>query len=133
MNIDTQIAILRCTVNTAIERIAWLETKRAAIEATGLDISSAFGSVDFDNLPHADVVKVMLALPGRWNKTPGSSEGTINYEAEIDGVNVRCWCGEPPPSCKIVEVEEVVPAQPETRRMVKKMICKEPEAAEVAA
>lgn len=81
------------------------------------------GQIDFDHLSHADIIKVIQAIPGKWDKEPCSQGATINYSTKRNGLNFRCWAGEPPPNCKIIEVLETVPAQPETVRTVRKLQC----------
>lgn len=79
--------------------------------------------VDFNHLSHGEVVKVIQAIPGKWSKTPAASGERINYELETGGVKFRCYEGEPPPNCKIVEVLETIPAQPERTVTVRKLQC----------
>jgi hypothetical protein len=94
--------------------------------------------VDFDNLPHAEVIKVIRTLGGKWSKRANSATGgyanTINYETVVDGVPVRCYAGKPPPSCRIIEVEELIPEKviPAHTIKVKKMVCKPELSAEIA-
>ncbi len=87
------------------------------------EISPSGGSnIDFDNLPHKEVIKVVRAFGGKWKKIPSPSKvGRIDYEATIDGVAIRCWQGEPPPSCKLIEVEEHIPEQVIPAHTVKKL------------
>ena len=82
-----------------------------------------YGPIDFDNLSHNDIVKVMLAFPGKWTKTINNLR--IDYRLQVeDNITIRCYSGEPPPSCQIVEKEvEVpetyVPAHTEKRKVLK--------------
>ncbi len=92
--------------------------------------------VDFDRLEHADVVKVIRVVGGKWKKEKGDGTDVhYNSAGEFDGFKVRCWNGKPPPSCKIVEVEEYVPEQiiPASIRKVRKMICHPEPGAYIAA
>lgn len=79
--------------------------------------------IDFDHLPHDKVVKVIQAFPGKWNKEP--QEFGVHYTTTYEGQKLRCYNGEPPPSCKIIEVEEDVPATPARKRIVRKLQCPE--------
>ncbi len=79
-------------------------------------------------MPHKEIVQAVRAIGGKWQKSLNTSYGEspkIDYVTELDGVQVRCWAGEPPPSCRIVEVEEHVPAQVIPAKVVKvrKMVC----------
>jgi hypothetical protein len=81
--------------------------------------------IDFDYLPHNKVVRVLLTFPGKWTKEP-ASEGRINYILKYSAkLTIRCYQGNPPPNCQIIEVEEEVPAVPASIRKVKKLVCKE--------
>lgn len=92
-----------------------------------LEVPVAFcgTQLDFDNLKHDQIVLVMKALNGgKWTKTPAEN-GTINYTSKIGEVNIRCYQGEPPPNCKVVEYleeipEQIIPAKTVTKR---KLVC----------
>lgn len=86
------------------------------------DISPWGSTMDFDNLKHPEIIKVISVLGGKWKKEPGDN-GRVNYEATINGQRFRCWQGEPPPSCRIIEEEVIVPAQPERRETRRKLVC----------
>lgn len=92
--------------------------------------------IDFDRLEHADVIKVIRTFGGKWKKSLNGTE-RVDYERKLDcGITLRCWNGKPPPSCRVVEIEEEVPEQvipakpaeperiiPAHKRKVRKMIC----------
>jgi hypothetical protein len=126
MNVTEVIAELRTQVKELIARIEWLETNKAKLETINATRVTGYSNLmDFDHLPHAEVIKVIRAFGGKWTKTPADNN-TIHYETTLpDGKRIRCFQGQPPPSCRIIEVEEHVPAVtlPATTRKVKKMIC----------
>jgi hypothetical protein len=130
MNVEAEIAKCRADIAAAEQRIEWFSKHREAIEATPEQgyFYAAGNSIDFDRMSHPEIVQVIRALGGKWKKDISTGEaGRIDYTATIDGVNIRCYAGEPPPNCKIVDVlEEVpeVPAVPATVRTVKKLVCK---------
>ena len=111
--------------------ISQAQARLAMVEfVPGLDSieieASFFGdNIDFDNLPHDKIVQIIKALnAGKWTKTP-AEEGTIHYSTTIEGVGIRCYKGEPPPNCKVVEYleevpEQVIPAKFVTKR---KLVC----------
>lgn len=137
MDVKAAIESLKAEIKRKGERIRWLQKHRAVLES--LPSAAACGDiVDFDFLNHKEVIGVVRALGGKWQKSsnphaeaPTREKGqSIDYQSTVDGVRVRCWGAEPPPSCRIVEVEEVIPAHdipaqhvPEKRVKVKKMIC----------
>src|SRR5207244_1382037 len=83
------------------------------------------GQIDFDKLSHPEIVRVIQTFPGTWSKTPsGEASGIrIDYHSQFDGMKLRCWAGEAPPNCKIIEETVEVPAQPATTRTVRKLVC----------
>lgn len=133
MNIETRLAEIQSVIDGLQLKKQWLLNNRTKIEELDLQEKVSFGygsrSIDFDYLAHDKVVEVVRTFGGKWAKTPSGDNGKIDYETALDGVTIRCWAGEPPPSCKIVEVEEDVPAQPASKRIVRKMVCKETEVA----
>jgi hypothetical protein len=134
MKVETEVDRLRAEIKARVEKIKWLRSNRAKLEA--LPKGSFCGDkLDFDNLPHAEVVKVIRALGGKWKKTPThASDNRIDYSAELGPMQVRCYSGEPPPSCRIIEVEELVPERviPASVRKVRKMVCSPEFAATIA-
>jgi len=125
MNVEEKIEILKAQIRKAGKQIRWF--RKYGEQFKSLPDGTYYGAaVDFDGLSHDQVIKVIRALGGKWKKSLNlSSEGRVDYQTEIDGQVVRCWRGQPPPSCKIVEVEELVPAVNIPARIVKvkKMIC----------
>lgn len=85
--------------------------------------------IDFDYLKHSDIMRVIKHIPGEWIKSPALDPTKIDYildMVELD-LQVRCWAGEPPPSCKIVEEEVIVPEQviPARVEIRRKLVCNE--------
>jgi hypothetical protein len=78
--------------------------------------------IDFDFLTHEQTIEVIKVIGGKWTKTPADN-GTINYEQEINGIKIRVYHGAPPPNCKIIEVLETIPAQPERVVTVRRLQC----------
>lgn len=93
------------------------------------DVAVYTQSIDFNHLRHNQIIQVVSTFGGKWEKTPTGIDERIDYQTKIDGVTIRCWAGEPPPSCKIVEEEIEVPAQPARKQIVRKLVCKETEVA----
>lgn len=134
MNVDSQISRLTAEVLEAMEQIKYLIANRTKLEALpggaycGHDPKKGVPRIDFDNLTHSQVVQVVRAFGGKWDKTVADSDKSrVDYQTRepVSGVTIRCWQGEPPPSCKIVEVEEEIPATvvPARKVKVKKMVC----------
>lgn len=129
--IDKLIEKLREEIRERDRQIGFLQAMAEKFEGLELKAEPTFacGSLDFDRLPHRDVVKVIRAIGGKWHKTPNAgSDNTdkIDYSRQIGDFEVRCWAGEPPPNCKVVEEVVVIPQQiiPEQRKVVKKLVCK---------
>jgi hypothetical protein len=91
--------------------------------------------IDFDNLDREEVVTILKAFPGKWDKNLSrANETRIDYTTIFEGVALRIWMGEPPPSCRIVEEEieveeEIIPAHTEKKT---RLVCGEPAKTEVA-
>jgi hypothetical protein len=123
--INDVIAFLRANVHRHLAMIAFIEKYRSVFEQHGVMPTHYPHSVDIDNPSREDALRLMQAFGGKWQKTVNGIN--IDYCQEIDGVTVRLWSTPPPPSCRIVEVEEVVPAEPEKRVMKRKLVCIETE------
>lgn len=125
MNIDEEIKEIVSQIRTLGQRIRWLRRNRARLEKVAKQGNLFGGRLDFDRLSHKEVIQTIKAIGGKWKKTPGHEPGKIDYTTEIEGVEVKCWAGEPPPSCRIIEVEELIPEVtiPAHTKKVRKMVC----------
>lgn len=129
-DIDELIKVAQKARDSLIERynkrIALLERYREVLAELPKFNDYTTDELDFDYLCHSDIVKVMLAFPGKWAKTPNENGSSIDYtHTTVDGDIICCWAGEPPPSCKIIEELKVVPGhwEPETVKKVRKIQC----------
>lgn len=116
-------------ISGLLEKRAEIDRQLAAIEGIqgldALELDASFWSgrsLDFDRLSHDEVIAVIGAMGGKWNKTPGE-DAAIHYETEKNGITIRMWNGQPPPNCKIVEVLETIPAVPERVVTKRKLVC----------
>lgn len=115
---------LKVEIQLLQNRLEWLQINQSMFkDCPDAPIDVMDGRLDFNYLTHAQTMQVIKALGGKWDKEV--LETKINYtrEDEIDGKTIVCWQAEPPPSCRIVEVEEEVPAQPAGIRKVRKLEC----------
>jgi hypothetical protein len=129
MNTRAKIEQLEGEIADRQKAIKWLESheERLAQLPEAVFFPGERYCLDFDNLPHADVVQVIKALPaGKWDKQPNSNPAKVDYTATVDGVVVRCYAGEPPPNCRIVEEEVEIPAQPARKEIRRRLECKPP-------
>jgi hypothetical protein len=124
---NTQRAINGYLQNIAYyqKKIDWLVSHADKIDRLPR-VSPSGPGVDFDALKHDEVIKVIAEFGGKWDKAANGDR--IDYQTKIDGMVVRCYQGEPPPSCQVVEVEEFVPEYtiPASTRKVRKLVCAEP-------
>lgn len=104
-----------------IQRLRDMLTAFPKLSELDLDVSICGGYLDFDHLTHAQVITVIKAIGGKWDKEPQGDR--VNYMTESGGIKLRCWQGEPPPSCRIVEEEVEIPAQPARKEVRRKLVC----------
>jgi len=82
-----------------------------------------YGGTFWFTVSNREDVQVLMQLAPIWSKK--TWEGGIDYDAEVDGVSykIRAADGALPPTCKLVEKEVEIPAQPATpARMEKRMV-----------
>lgn len=126
---DPHIESLKVEIRTrkialrALEKFRRQWSKRLNLKKA--TITGYFPYVDINNPTREEVERVLsMVSGGKWKKSVNSGDGTtIDYVAENffgNGVHLRLWNSEPPSSCKIVEVEELVP---EHKAMRRKIIC----------
>lgn len=123
MKIESLIKEMSEKITLYQSRLEWLQKHRETLEVIKTQTDAVFysGGFDFDSLPHDEIVKVIKVIGGTWKKEPCGHD-KINYIGMLDGVTVRCWAGEPPPSCKIISEEVLIPAQKVIRQ---RLVCKE--------
>lgn len=120
--LQTRLDEQRMQVNRRAVALAALKNE---LEQLWLPCSFFDAIIDFDCLPHADVIKVIKLFGGKWKKEPGAHDATVHYTTTYKGIELRCYSGSPPPNCKVVEVEELIPSHYEPERRVKrrKLVC----------
>lgn len=77
-------------------------------------------------------VEALMTLAPKWTKTRDVDGTTISYSAVVAGhdVTIKASEGALPPTCKLVEEEYEVPAEPaKPARMAKRMVLKCPQPA----
>ena len=130
MSPRTQAAIdlINSQINAFARRRDWLTAHSNLIEQLDSTPTGYNMTFDFDYLPHEKTVQLIKVFPGKWTKKVEDGKVTYTRE-EIEGVTIRCWKGEPPPNCKIVEETTVVPAHMVEEKTVitHKLVCKETE------
>lgn len=116
---DTTIASLRAEFEAAL---ALVERCGAIIrllpESSLPGVCLSCGDLMLYNLTREHALEVMQSLSaGRWEKRicPGHTT-RVDYTATIDGITVRIYGAEAPPTCRIVEEEVDVPAHKEIKR-----------------
>jgi hypothetical protein len=110
-----------------IDGITFIQQNRETLETLNLKFSIWYGSVDFDSLKHPDIIRVIKAFPGKWDKSPSWSGEGIDYTLQHEGgMTIRCYNGEPPAACKIEEsVEYILVPERVERKVTRKLICPE--------
>ena len=110
-------------------------------EETNCDKISISSNVNLQSATREELLTFLKIFGGKWEKEVNTYRpDTIDYLQKIphpflagNYIYIKATQALPPPSCKIVEVEELVPA---SIRKVRKMVCPEPtkdEAPEVVA
>lgn len=133
MTTQEKIDFLLREIRRLGKQIRWLRKHQVKLEALPTSVTCGSEKVDFENLSHADVIKVIRAFGGKWKKEP-IGDNQINYVTDIDGLLVRCWRGEPPPNCRVIEVEEMIPERVIPAQVIKrkKLVCQPAFAATIA-
>jgi len=120
---DKLTSKLKREIEERQQQLEFLETIENELKAISVDAVFYGDGIDFDNLTHPQTINVIKAFGGDWEKTPSGSEAKIDYERQVNGKRIRVWGGEPPPNCKLVDVIETIPAQPERVVTRKKLVC----------
>lgn len=101
--------------------VAWMRANATKIEQIGLTPVPYGGGIDFDNADRQQVLEIIKAFPGTWDKSVNGNTSMNYVRRPVEGEPlIRIWAGELPPSCKVVEEEIEVPAHREKRQ---KIVC----------
>lgn len=113
------------TIKRCQATMKWLQNNKATIESLDIadSVSDCGGQVDFDHLPRTKVIEVIKAFPGKWVKS--EYEGMLSYvlASEKDGPIIRMWNAAKPNCCRVIEVDEELPAQPARTVKRRKLVC----------
>ena len=128
-NFDVLADRIREQMRPLEEWSAWLILNRDKVnqlEPCPEILDSSNGMVlDLNYLTHDEIIKVIQIFPGKWDKElNGARINYINREAKV-----RCYAGEPPPSCRLVEEEIEIPPQPARKEKRFRLVCKDETAA----
>ncbi len=109
--------------------IGWLKKHREIIDRLSIAPSLFAMGLDFDRANRSQILEIIKAFPGVWDKNINSSDSTkMDYvrRSSDSEPRIRIWSGELPPTCKLVEEWVDVPPMPATR--IKKLVvkCSEP-------
>lgn len=100
----------------------WIEAHFDKIE--GLDINHCGSFLQIQTPTRQDLMRVLKAFPGKWDKSVGEKDATLDYTLHRDGEpDIYCKSAPPPPSCQIVEEVVDIPAQPARRELRKVVKC----------
>lgn len=117
---------VRDQLNSAERTLAWIDAHAEIMFTLGLRPNVFVGWMALrgptgEPLTRAQMLAVVQALPGKWDKHD-TGGGSFRYARRCnDGeVRVEFQCGELPPSCHVVEETRTVPAHIEK---VKRIVC----------
>jgi hypothetical protein len=114
-------------IGRAISALSFIQQNRELLEKAGDNRPSLWSNyVDFDGLKRPDILKLLKAFGGKWDKSPSYDGGHLTYtrREQVNGRTIRL-SGEPPASCKIVETVKYVKVPAKRERVVtRKVVCK---------
>ena len=96
--------------------IKFLTDHAQKIEELGVSVTTCGSTIDFDNPTREQVLEIIKAFPGDWEK--GTYVETMYYRTTFEGQPLRIWNAPLLPSCQIIEEEVEVPAYTERRRRI---------------
>lgn len=118
------LARIQSEIEVLQERAEKIKSLPDSFDELDIPATTFGGFVDFDRLSHPEIIRVVKVLGSKWDKTSSAESARIDYQTTLpNGLTVRCWAGEPPPNCKIVEVLETIPAQAERIITKRQLVC----------
>lgn len=118
------IEMLNKKRQTIAKQIEYIRQHADKINAVGVKPSIFGTGIDFDNVPRSKVGQLLQAFGGKWDKKLNSHEKTkLDYVQDVGGITVRLWKADPPPTCKLVAKQVVIPAVPERIETKYELVC----------
>lgn len=127
MKTKQAIEEVRSTIKRNEDLIVALLKLETALEGFNeeLRISTGYQSIDIDNPPRDQAIRIMQHLKlGTWKREQSGEQ--LNYiHSDFSGnLNLRLYSTPPPASCVITYEDVLIPAQPERIERRPKMTCK---------
>jgi len=126
-------------VDDKIQQVQWVIATHQAVEKFLVDnrdflatwnglVFESCGTLYFSKhdgkITHEETLSILKQFPGKWVKS--YDDDKVSYElekAEGEKLGLSVYEAEAPPSCRIEEVEEEVPAQPARKVIRRKLVC----------
>lgn len=123
-NLDARATNLVAETKTTVKGIMLLQRITEPLSDT-YELNG-YGGVFWVTVKNRDDLRVFMSLAPQWSKENDTTG--INYKAIIDGVQFRIRAEDDalPGTCKLVEEEVVIPAQPERIEKRKVVRCNQP-------
>lgn len=131
MNIIEHIQI---NIQKRITEIEALKNLLKTIPEDGFEIEKSHLSfsgnmIDINGPSRKDVEKTLMFLrAGKWEKEKHYDGEKIDYTSIneiVPGFRLRMWGADPPGTCRVIEEEVEIPAQPARIEKRKRIVCKE--------
>lgn len=121
---DDCVDSLVSRVKSYTKAILWVEKHKdflATIESCEVDLCGT-ERIDF-NYPQdrKEVIAIIRHFGGKWDKTVATESMSYHRRGLVDGLQVVIYSAVLPPSCKVVETTEEVPA---CTRTIRRVVCK---------
>jgi len=123
MTTEKKINDLVESIKSSTDRLAWYIKHNLDPRLAGLDYELMYGGLlDFNQPDRETTLEIIKRFPGKWQKE--ESRGMMHYmlvltEPIFDSIiRLRIFNGKPPPSCKVVVEEVVIPEHKEKRQRI---------------
>jgi len=130
MNIADSIKQVRQRIERDEKIIEALNLIAERLPSLECSHSVQIAGIDFDRPTREQTLEIIRGLAaGKWVKSVNYDGDKLNYvnDTMFAGLSLRIWASPPPPSCRIIEIEEDVPEQivAAHKKKVRKLVCSE--------
>lgn len=131
MNVSAKIESTERSIRNYVAMVAFLKEHQAFLESFEGTCFESLGTIHFTaacrNLTRDQTLSIIRHFHGKWNKSYDQDKVSYKREKqEGETLGVAIYEAEAPPSCRIEEIEEEVPAHKVIRR---RLVCTESEVA----
>ena len=97
--------------------VKWVEENQSWIDEVGLEVHASGNTILFYSPTHEQVIRIIREIGGKWSKRYNASTIAYSYHLPDYSRSFILCDSQPPGTCRMVPVVEIVPARWEPEKI----------------